>query len=204
MFLDNKYAHWYNLIIANAQKRILESYGENHHIIPKSIGGNNDKENLVKLTPREHYVCHLLLTKMVTGKPKQKMMFAYWAMSNQCNEKRKDREYKVNSRLYESLRVKIVSMLSEQKKTQIAWHKGKKIRDHYTDEHMEKNRQNIVTLNKKRAGRKLSEETKQKIREKRALQVMTTKGRKHTPEAIQKIKEKRALQTNVKNQYSKP
>lgn len=37
-------------------------YYENHHILPKCLGGTNDKENLVLLTAREHYLCHKLLT----------------------------------------------------------------------------------------------------------------------------------------------
>lgn len=47
----------------------------------------------------------------------------------------------------------------------------------------------------------MSEETKKKIREKRALQVMN-KGWKHSNETKCKIREKRSLQTNIKNQYS--
>ena len=37
-------------------------YYENHHILPKCLDGSNDKENLVLLTAREHYLCHKLLT----------------------------------------------------------------------------------------------------------------------------------------------
>lgn len=37
---------------------------ERHHIIPKSMGGNNTKENLVLLTMKEHYVAHHLLWRM--------------------------------------------------------------------------------------------------------------------------------------------
>lgn len=70
MFLNNKYTNWYFNIIEKAKNRnffdIVE--GEIHHIIPKSIGGTNKKENLVKLTYREHYLCHLLLTKMLEDK----------------------------------------------------------------------------------------------------------------------------------------
>lgn len=44
-------------------KRIKTFPGEyeNHHIIPKCIGGTDDVNNLVNLTPREHYICHKLL-----------------------------------------------------------------------------------------------------------------------------------------------
>lgn len=51
-------------------------YTEKHHILPKSFGGSNKKENLVELTIREHYVCHLLLTKMVSGELRAKMIYA--------------------------------------------------------------------------------------------------------------------------------
>ena len=37
------------------------TYYERHHIIPKSLGGTNDKTNLVLLSAREHYIAHLLL-----------------------------------------------------------------------------------------------------------------------------------------------
>ena len=29
-----------------------------HHIMPKCLGGNNDDENLILLTNREHYFVH--------------------------------------------------------------------------------------------------------------------------------------------------
>jgi hypothetical protein len=37
---------------------------ETHHIIMHSIGGSNNKLNLVNLTLREHYVMHELLVKV--------------------------------------------------------------------------------------------------------------------------------------------
>ena len=60
MYLQNKYTHWYYNIIQQAKNRILKSPYERHHIIPRSLGGNNLKENIVKLTAQEHFVCHLL------------------------------------------------------------------------------------------------------------------------------------------------
>ena len=78
IFIQNKYTKWYYAIIQNANQRVLSSdtYIEKHHIIPSSLGGENSKENLVKLTAREHFVCHLLLTKMVSGQAKFKMLSA--------------------------------------------------------------------------------------------------------------------------------
>jgi hypothetical protein len=76
MYLQNKYSQCYYNIIARAQSRsALPDIIKKHHIIPKSLGGSNDTDNLVNLTPKEHFVCHLLLTRMCTGKAKQKMFF---------------------------------------------------------------------------------------------------------------------------------
>ena len=75
-FLENKYNKWYYNIINNARHRVLSGYSEKHHIIPKSLGGDNSKENLVKLTAREHFVCHLLLTKITSGHHQILMKFA--------------------------------------------------------------------------------------------------------------------------------
>jgi hypothetical protein len=76
MYLINKYTTWYHNIIATASKRINQpDYFENHHIIPKSLGGTNDPSNLVKLTAREHFICHLLLPKMLADPIQKRSMY---------------------------------------------------------------------------------------------------------------------------------
>lgn len=134
MYLDNKYTITYNNIVNRAKSRVLVGYGENHHIIPKSLGGSDNKTNLVKLTAREHFICHLLLTKMVTGKAKRSMTFAVWSLTNLDHSKVRGR-YKVTSHRYEILKKlcaqasselhkgKIVS--EETKKKQAEYRKGK-------------------------------------------------------------------------------
>lgn len=70
MFIDNKYTKWYMKIISHAKNRVNNAgeYFETHHILPKCMSGTNAKTNLVSLTPREHFICHLLLTKMTTNR----------------------------------------------------------------------------------------------------------------------------------------
>ena len=81
MYLTNKYTKWYNAIIAKAQIRVNQNgYFEKHHIIPRSLGGTDDPSNLVKLTAKEHFICHLLLTKMVIGTHKRSMYYASYMM----------------------------------------------------------------------------------------------------------------------------
>jgi len=82
MFIENKYTNWYYTIINNAKNRKILNYDvEKHHIIPKSLGGNNSKNNLVNLSYREHFLCHWLLIKMTDGKNNMKMLFAFNSMS---------------------------------------------------------------------------------------------------------------------------
>jgi len=58
------YQKHYKLLIEKAKQRTTELYTEQHHIIPRCLGGADEKDNLVALTPEEHYVAHQLLVKM--------------------------------------------------------------------------------------------------------------------------------------------
>lgn len=58
------YQKIYDNIIERGKNRKLLGYKEKHHIVPKCLGGDNSKNNLVDLTAEEHYVCHQLLVKM--------------------------------------------------------------------------------------------------------------------------------------------
>jgi hypothetical protein len=100
MFQLNKYTTTYYNIIYIAQSRPVSTdiYTENHHIIPKSLGGSNLSDNLVRLTAREHFICHLLLIKMLTGNSKHKMAFA---LSRMLNSSKNHNRYFPSSKLYE-------------------------------------------------------------------------------------------------------
>lgn len=74
MFKDNKYARQYYCIIQNRIENPISGYTENHHIIPKSLGGADDPSNKVRLSAREHWVCHQLLTRMTDGVDRMKML----------------------------------------------------------------------------------------------------------------------------------
>lgn len=76
--LPNKYTKWYVNTCENAQKRAINRKDaksilgdtEKHHILPKSfnMGGEKDELNFAYLSIREHFICHLLLTKMFSSK----------------------------------------------------------------------------------------------------------------------------------------
>lgn len=75
-FIVNKYHRWYYNIINRRIGNSPSGYVEKHHILPKSLGGSNAQSNLVSLTAREHYICHLLLVRMTFGVFRFKMIRA--------------------------------------------------------------------------------------------------------------------------------
>ena len=70
-FKQNKYMKWYCDLIISRQnshrKKSRDIYYENHHILPKCLYPDltKEKNNLVLLTPKEHFIAHLLLVKIV-------------------------------------------------------------------------------------------------------------------------------------------
>lgn len=101
MFKNNKYRLWHNNIIAKAKNRTLDCYKEKHHILPRSLGGSNDKSNLVELTAKEHFIVHMLLCKFTVGVTRRSMLYAFKAMSYCIKD---GRDYKINSRIAQKLR----------------------------------------------------------------------------------------------------
>jgi hypothetical protein len=114
--LKNKYTKWYFSIIESAlvrgwTKKTASVYVENHHILPKSICKNNI---VVCLTAREHFICHLLLTKMLEGNDKSKMFYALHRLifgNKQINIK-----YVKNSNQYQNVKEKCSEFFSERNK----------------------------------------------------------------------------------------
>lgn len=54
------------------------TYFEKHHIVPRSLGGGDERSNIVRLTARDHYFAHCCLAKMHGGK----MWSALFALAN--------------------------------------------------------------------------------------------------------------------------
>lgn len=94
--------NWYFNIIDNAEarkwtKKTAPCYVEKHHVVPKSFGNKNSAT--VCLTAREHYICHLLLTKFTVKEDKMKMCLALNRLVHGNNK-----NYQVSSLMYEHLK----------------------------------------------------------------------------------------------------
>lgn len=98
MFLQNKYTNIYFIIVNRAKLQLKVkgkgAYFESHHIIPKSLGGDNNKDNKVLLTFKEHYICHRLLPKMVSKKEYvTKMNYALYMLTRSSDEQLRELSY---------------------------------------------------------------------------------------------------------------
>ena len=133
--LTNKYSKTYFAITSNAKQRTTEGYTELHHIIPQSMGGSNDKENLVELTAREHFICHWLLVKMTEGDDRSKMLYALKGMKAE-NKHQQRYHTKITARVYETYRIEHSINHSKVMKAKnlVPWNKGGV---EITDEHRE-------------------------------------------------------------------
>lgn len=69
------YQRIYESIISNAKTKTYYEYSEKHHIIPRCLGGNNNPDNIISLSYREHFLCHWLLCKIYPENKKLKAAF---------------------------------------------------------------------------------------------------------------------------------
>lgn len=189
MFIENKYKNWHDKIISNAKSRILKGYKEKHHIIPRSLGGTDNKENLVELTAREHFIVHMLLCKFTKGTAKRSMFFALNAMLTLNN--RRMRKFKYSSRTFEKIRKQCAKyqkgnkynlgrIPSKQTRLKISKaNKGRKVSN--------ETKFKMSLANK---GKVLSDEVKQKIANSLKGEKSFWYGKKHTQETKNKMSQK--------------
>ena len=182
----------------------IDGYCEVHHIVPCSLGGSNEKDNLISLTARQHYIAHWILARALGGSAAR----AFFMMSNFGKYGR------VNSTTYAIARKEYSGLVSEQmigrimppvsdetKEKQRQAKLGKK----RTAEHIEKIRQSQIgrKLSKEwkakvskgkrgksngRLGCVVSEETKKRIGDAQRGELNHMAGRKHSPKTREKMR----------------
>lgn len=165
---------YFNLIVNRLQNPLPKTeYGENHHIYPKSCGGLNHISNIVRLTPEEHYRCHLLLTKIYADEPEnfEKMVYAWHLMSY--------RDKNITAEEYGELKRTFSKMHSEklkQKGIRPPSEKGRVFSEEWKKR-----------ISESMKGFKHSEETRKKMSESHKGLVGPWRGKKRPKEQCQKM-----------------
>lgn len=105
------YLKIYNDLMLDAENKPKdEKYKELHHIIPKCMGGSNDKSNLIKLTARQHFIAHWLLYKIY----KTSALVHAWNNMSIIGNGQSDRN--VNSKNFNRVKIERSKILSESSK----------------------------------------------------------------------------------------
>jgi len=163
-------------------------YYENHHILPRCLGGGDNEENLVLLTAKEHYICHKLLTYIYIKSYKIMCAFHRMTFSKFTKHKISSRDYeyakflRVTTPISEETRAKMKNhkFSEEHKKKLSESHKGPHPKDRYhadfsgeknpfynkthSDKTKEKMKQKKLGISTSRKGKCLSEKHKNALR----------------------------------------
>lgn len=193
----------YNQIIDRAKllnrKKVKGGqYFEEHHIIPKCLGGSNDKYNIVLLLAREHYVCHKLLVLMYPGN--KSLRFAVFSIAFMSNGKDK---IKISSREYENLKIissndrqgvkhseETLKKMSNSKLGRDPWNKGVKM---WENKECPKG---MLGRKGARAGIKATKETLLKLKESHLGQKAWNKGLVGVVKMSEETKEKQRISSS--------
>jgi hypothetical protein len=102
-----------SLILKGKQRALVEGvYYEKHHILPRYLGGDNSKLNLVYLEFREHILAHYILWRCYNNIEDK---IAYKMMSGQTEEGRILKQILAVSKSNESNKVKKIKELFQDK-----------------------------------------------------------------------------------------
>lgn len=146
------YLKIYQSLIERARQRSIDVYTELHHIIPRCMGGSDEPDNLVRLTPEEHYVAHQLLVRIYPGNPK--LVYAATAMTFSRDGSRS------NNKLFGWIRRKMAAAASERERGKVH------------------SRETVAKRAASNRGKRRSEETKRRISEKAIGRVISDEQRK--------------------------
>lgn len=209
IYIPNKYTNTYFSIVnrsffENRSRKDSRIY-EQHHIIPKSCGGSNEPSNLILLTPKEHYICHRLLPKMVKSKIHyEKMIYALWSLVNGNGHSER---YSPSGKIYQQIKEEQGKIKSERMKGEGNHFYGKTHSNEFKSWFSENNPSKREDVKEKMRGPRphfkpssyyfgLSEETKQKIRE-------ANLGKTHKEESKRKMSETRSEKIWIKKEGQK-
>lgn len=216
-----------NILETRGRNGCGEEYHEKHHIVPRCMGGTNDKENLIDLFAREHFEAHRLLA--LENPENHGLVYAWFRMSFGKNQDRithvvtaeEYEEARIALSRIQSLKFKGRKVSDETRRKMSESQKGrplseshrKKLSENHADftgengywygKHFSESHRIKLSLAKRgnpsaRRGFHLSEEQKEKISN-------ANKGRKlseHTKEKMSKSRKgKKTTRSNIICQY---
>lgn len=97
VFIVTYYEFIENILSTRGRNGCSEKYHEEHHILPKCMGGSNDKDNLIDLLAEEHFLAHKLLAFENPDNDSLQRAFSamahVWRHGRRCNVSDEDYAY---------------------------------------------------------------------------------------------------------------
>lgn len=176
-----------NILETRGRFNCGDKYHERHHIVPKCVGGADDKKNLIDLYAGEHFEAHRLLA---LENPKNKgLVYAWWCMAT-ANGKHTDETDRLTPEEYEEIRIMYSKSVTGENNPMFG-----KTHPIETRRKISENHADVSGENNPNYGKPCSNETRQKLSELRKGKFTGEDnpfyGKKHTEEAKQKMSEKR-------------
>jgi hypothetical protein len=192
------YLNRYLKFIDALKYQSINGYSEKHHVLPKSMGGNDASSNIIYLTARQHFVAHWMLWKTYGGS--MTTAFNYMngitrygqrinsrtaeMLKHEEIERQKQKTFSIETRLKMSnakLGTKRPDELIEKiRQAQI----GRKLSDEW--------RANVSKGKRGKSNGRLgcvvSEETKKRIGDAQRGELNHMAGRKHSPETRERMR----------------
>lgn len=150
------YIDFINDILETRGRFDCKGYHERHHILPRCLGGTDDKDNLIDLYAQEHFIAHKLLVQ--ENPDNSSLIYAWNMMFVQLDN---GERYEPSADEYAEVRL----LVSEKKKKDMTGNTNRK--GTTTSEEGKRNIGNAKRGNKNREGKIHTEETKEKISESR-------------------------------------
>ena len=153
---------YYEFIINRAKfenrKKFCGIYYENHHILPRCLGGLTVKENLVLLTAKEHFVCHKLLTYIYPKNRNIALAYHRMAFSKSCYEA-SPRDYAYARELLVTTEMNVITKEKIGLRT-----KGKTYKELYGDDaDIQRKKRSIALKNKKHSAERIENNRKAQL-----------------------------------------
>lgn len=185
-----------------------DEYCERHHIMPRSMDGTNEEENLIDLYAREHYEAHRLLA--LENPENYKLIYAWWCMSTMKSKYTEDR-YEISADEYEEIKIAYSEMCSRKytgdgnpmygvrkygsDNPMYGVHRYGEDNPFYGKHHTEESRDKMKISSQKRWSRP---EEKEKIRTKAKERLAIPEnnpmyGKHHTNETIEKMRNSKCI-----------
>lgn len=104
-----------NILSSRGRFACGDEYHERHHVVPKCMGGTNDKDNLIDLYAKEHFIAHKLLA--LENPNNDKLTYAWSCMAFIKNSDQQ--RYELTPDEYEEAKKALAKAMSKQTKERL-------------------------------------------------------------------------------------